>query len=242
MSPEGLVTYAEAVNGALHRLQSTGLFTDQFFANHSPMAAEALATLGYGGDVDRWLHVNIARRNYEPLPRPSRSIDARVPDEWRTALGDLERRGDWVELFRSELGNTPWRTVLRTWLRLLPGCSGSLLHGLIRSAHAVRSLGLVAEPSDLQIDELARGLALWATSFKPLRNTAVRRGDLDAATVDDALRHLTAEYCGHYNRDDAVFPDSVDPHHHWAGRDAATVGGSAGRVARAVTAHDRGGQ
>src|SRR5271157_6069259 len=100
-----------------------------------------------------------------------------------------------------------WRTVLRSWwLRLLPGCSGSLLHGLIRSAHAVRSLGLVAEPSDLQIDELARGLALWATSFKPLRNTAVRRGDLDAATVDDALRHLTAEYCGHYNRDDSVFP------------------------------------
>lgn len=207
MSSQGSVTYAEAVDGALDRLRSTGLFIEHFFANHGPMAAEALATLGYCGEVDDWLDTNMARRNYEPLPRPSRPIDSRVPDDWRAALGDLRRSGDWVEMFRRELAEASWREVLQTWWqRLLPGCSGSLVHGLIRSAHAVRSLGDFAQPSDLRIDELARGLALWATSFRPLRTEPPERSDLDASAVDAALSKLTAEYCGHYTATMPSFP------------------------------------
>jgi hypothetical protein len=40
MSP---TTYAQAVNGALDRLQTTGFYLGNTFANHGPMAAEALA-------------------------------------------------------------------------------------------------------------------------------------------------------------------------------------------------------
>ena len=36
-------TYAQAVNGALDRLQTTGFYLGNSFANHGPMAAEALA-------------------------------------------------------------------------------------------------------------------------------------------------------------------------------------------------------
>ncbi len=207
MSCQSPVTYAEAVNGALDRLQSTGLFTERFFANHGPMAAEALATMGYCAEVDDWLDATIARRNYKPLPRPTRPIDDRVPDEWRSALGDLNRSGDWVQVFRAELADTSWREVLQTWwLRLLPGCAGALLHGVIRCAHAVRSLGGVTEPSGLQIDELARGLALWATSFKPLQKELPLPSELNTEAVDEALSHLTAEYCGHYTATMPSFP------------------------------------
>jgi hypothetical protein len=127
--------------------------------------------------------------------------------DWQAALGDRARGGDWVELFRRELADTAWREVLHTWWpRLLPGCAGSLTHGLIRTAHAVRSLRQAAQPSDLQIDELARGLAFWATSFTPLATDVGGGSDLDAAAVDRALSELTAEYAGHYTATMPSFP------------------------------------
>lgn len=50
------------------------------------------------------------------------------------------------------------------WPRLLPGMSDALMHGVIRPAHAVRSLALALAPSDdaLQRGELARALGYWA--------------------------------------------------------------------------------
>jgi hypothetical protein len=198
----GSIDYTEAVNGALDRLRTTGFYLDRFFANHGPMAAEALATLGYCDEVDGWVDANIHHRKHQPLPRPTRPIS-----DWRAALGDRARGGDWVELFRRELAGTAWRDALRTWWpRLLPGCAGSLAHGLIRTAHAVRSLREAAQPGDLQIDELARGLAYWATSFTPLAAGASGGGALEAAAVDRALSELTAEYAGHYVATMPSFP------------------------------------
>ncbi|MBV8964642.1 MAG: DUF4243 domain-containing protein [Mycobacteriaceae bacterium] len=194
----GSTTYAEAVNGALDRLQTTGFYLDRFFANHGPMAAEALATLGYCDEVDGWVDDNIRHRSYPPLPTPWQSIN---DDEgWRQALGDRRRGGDWIELFRRELSDNAWRSVLETWWpRLLPGCAASLTHGLIRTAHAVRSLGAVERPSDLQIDELARGLAFWATGYSATTAEANRPvDDLTSTDVGRALSELTAEYAGHY--------------------------------------------
>ena len=190
----GSLDYTEAVNGALDRLSTTGFYLDHFFANHGPMAAEALAKLGYCAEVDGWVDANIHHRTYGPLPEPTQPIT-----EWQAALGDRNRGGDWVELFRRELSDTAWREVLQSWWpKLLPGCAGSLTHGLIRTAHAVRSVRQAARPSDLQIDELARGLAFWATSFQPLQTDPGVSGDLDAASVDQALSELTAQYAGHY--------------------------------------------
>jgi hypothetical protein len=201
-------TYAEAVNGALDRLQTTGFYLGNTFANHGPMAAEALARLGYCDEVDDWVDDNIHHREYGPLPEPWQPIDAASRKDWQPALGDRKRGGDWVELFRRELAETAWRAVLESWwARLLPGCAGSLTHGLIRTAHAVRSLGAVDTPSDLQIDELARGLAFWATGYSPLPAEIGRRPThVTAAGVDQALSELTAEYAGHFTATMPAFP------------------------------------
>jgi hypothetical protein len=201
------ITYSDAVDGALDRLQTTGYYLGNFFANHGPMAAEALATLGYCDEVDGWLDANIAHRKYLPLPGPSQPIDGQRHDDWQPALGDRNRGGDWVQLFRRELSDASWRQVLQTWWpRLLPGCAGSLTHGLIRTAHAVRTLGRVDEPSALQIDELARGLGFWATGYTPLGSDPGEHRDGDAGTVDGALSELTAEYAGHYATTRPSFP------------------------------------
>lgn len=198
----GSVDYTDAVNGALDRLRATGYYIGDFFANHGPMAAEALATLGYCDEVDGWLDANIRRSNYGPLPDPTQPIV-----DWQAALGDRRRGGDWFDLFSGELADRPWREVLQTWWpRLLPGCAGSLTHGLIRAAHAVRSLREAAQPSELQIDELARGLGFWATVFAPPTTEPGEGGDLGAATVDRALSELTAEYAGHYAATKPSFP------------------------------------
>ena len=200
----GSASYADAVNSALDRLRGTGFYLGEFFANHGPMAAEALAKLGYCDEVDGWLDANLRHRDYRPLPDPTQPIT-----DWQAALGDRSRGGDWVELFRRELADAPWQEVLRSWWpRLLPGCPGALTHGLIRTAHAVRSLREADRPSELQIDELARGLAFWATVFTPLETPPGSDRDLDATAVDRALSELTAEYSGHYA---ATMPSSPIP-------------------------------
>jgi hypothetical protein len=198
----GSVDYIDAVNAALDRLRTTGFYIGNFFANHGPMAAEALAKLGYCDEVESWVDTNIAHRDHAMLPKPSEPIS-----DWRAALGNRNRGGDWMQLFRQELAEAPWRDVLRTWWpRLMPGCVGSLTHGLIRTAHAVRSLRETDRPSELQVDELARALAFWATAFTPLTDDPGGHDDQTAAAVGQALSDLTAEYAGHYAFTKPSFP------------------------------------
>ena len=234
----GCIDYTDAVNGALQRLHTTGFYIGDSFANHAPMAAEALAKLGYCDEVESWVAANLRQRGHRPFPDPAQLIT-----DWRAALGDRSRGGDWVQLFRCELAGTSWREVLRTWWpRLLPGCAGSLSHGLIRTAHAVRSLREAAPPSDLQIDELARALGFWATVFTPLVTDPRRSRDLDAAAVDCALSELTAEYAGHYA---ATMPSFPIPLIHTITAPAAMrlrLGRNTGTTTCRVVRHDRGGQ
>ena len=198
----GSVDYIDAVNAALDRFRTTGFYIGDFFANHGPMAAEALAKLGYCDEVDGWVDANIAHRDHGLLPNPTEPIS-----DWRVALGDRNRGGDWVQLFAHELAEAPWRDVLRTWWpRLLPGCAGSLTHGLIRTAHAVRSLRETDRPSELQIEELGRALAFWATVFASLATDPGPGNDQAVAVVDRALSDLTAEYAGHYAITKPSFP------------------------------------
>ena len=61
-------TYTESVNGALHRLQTTGFYLDNGFANHGPIAAEPLARLGYCQGVDCWVDASIHDRSISRYP------------------------------------------------------------------------------------------------------------------------------------------------------------------------------
>src|ERR1700735_604215 len=63
-------TYDDAVSAALERLGGVGYEWGPSFVNHAPMAAEALARLGYTDDVPGWVEHNIRMRHYYDPPEP----------------------------------------------------------------------------------------------------------------------------------------------------------------------------
>ena len=97
-------------------------------------------------------------------PRPE--VVRGIGDDWRAHLGDARLFGDWTAHLRREAADTDWRSLLlRWWPRLLPGLAASATHGVIRTAHAVRSLRAAGpNPDPLLVDELAQGLAFWAAA------------------------------------------------------------------------------
>jgi hypothetical protein len=132
-------------------------------SNHGPMAAEALLSLGRPEEVEPWVS-RYRKRLVEPPARVER-INQR---NWTEALGEMERSTDWEDFFASELDAEPWRAVLERWtVRLSPGVMAGATHGIIRTAHAVRSLA-ANEASDERLAELGRGLAYWAARYQVL--------------------------------------------------------------------------
>ncbi|WP_233478201.1 questin oxidase family protein [Streptomyces mobaraensis] len=174
MSHVSPVTYHDAVNDALERLDDLGYERGKGvdLANHGPMGAEALALLGHEDEVAHW--VARYRRVMEHHEPPSERFPLSADESsWRPALGDFGRAGDWESLFARELAEAHWRDVLaRWWPRLLPGLFAGLTHGLIRTAHAVRGLSAAGDrPTPYQHRELARGLAYWAARYTELPGT-----------------------------------------------------------------------
>ncbi len=202
------VTYVDAMNEALDRLQGIGYEHGAVLVNHAPMAAEALATLGYSGDeVGSWIERNLRARSYHKRPEPRWSLSTAEAD-WRPELGNFARVADWSALFERELAEQPWETVLHTWWpRLLPGVTGALTHGVIRTAHAVRSIAQANGDDRLQRAELAQGLGYWAARYAVQDEVSAqslssgppegRADDRDSAiaTIDE----LIAESAGHYS-------------------------------------------
>ena len=131
-------------------------------SNHAPMAAEALCAMGRADAVARWLD---GYRN-EMMPRETPHLRI-ARDDWRGALGRVERVADWPAFFENELNKAPWREVVERWTaRLAPGICGAATHGVIRAGHAVR--GLAESESPARRHELADGLGYWATTFQTL--------------------------------------------------------------------------
>lgn len=153
--------------------------------NHGPMAAEVLARRGHEDRIARWVDSYVPR--LVELPKPKRPIGA---TEWRHALGDAGRLGDWVAWFNRELTEAPWRHVLAQWWpRLLPGIAAGATHGAIRVGHAVRNLtGPTPAPS--AISELAQGMAFWAARSRPVPATREPVGTLSAARALDGVPRL----------------------------------------------------
>ncbi|WP_328422216.1 questin oxidase family protein [Micromonospora sp. NBC_00389] len=144
---------------AYERLHRTGPEYEGWLSNHGPMAVEALARHGHEQRVHRWLDDYLGR--LDELPRGLRPLD-----DWRAALGDPKRAGDWLAYFDRELREHPWREVLGTWWpRLLPGIAAGATHGVIRVGHAVRALDS-AEENPQRLTELGQALGYWAARWQ----------------------------------------------------------------------------
>lgn len=179
---------------ALDRLKGTGAEFNGFLANHGPMAAEALVRLGAPDAVPGW--VDRYRTVLDEAPVARGHITA---DEWREHVGDMALLAEWTELLRREFTEAPWREVLlRWWPRFLPGMAASATHGVIRTAHAVRSARLAELDQqrgvpDAIVDELAQGLAFWAARYQPLPGHPSLSGGLSAVDAIAALPRLDPE-------------------------------------------------
>jgi Questin oxidase-like len=177
----------EVLLDALDRLHDTGPEFDGFLANHGPMAAEALIRIGGSDAVTAWVDGYLHRLG--PAPGVVRGIS---DDNWREHLGDVRLTGDWIAYLRRQAGDLSWRDLLRRWWpRLLPGMAASATHGVIRTAHAVRSLRSAGDQADaLLIDELVQGLALWAARYQTLPGDPRLQGGFDAVTATSRLPRL----------------------------------------------------
>jgi hypothetical protein len=187
-SPVRNPTRTDALNDALERLAAYRYLDGPGFACHGPMVAEALSTLGYDGEVALW--VERYKASHAPIAAPpaSRPVDLTSIESRRDALGDASRISDWALAFRHELDEAPWQSLLAEWAaRLLPGYAGGLTHGLLRAAHGVRALASADQPSSLMLDELSRGLAMWAATYLRLPGRVTLHGDL---TLEEALARL----------------------------------------------------
>jgi Questin oxidase-like len=167
---------------ALERLRGTGSEVAGGVApNHGPMAAEALVALGCDDVVVAWS--DRYRRQLDAMPPPRSAVTA---ENWAQALGAIDRFGDWVAFFRTQLADAPWRVVFEEWIgRLLPATPSAGAHGLIRTAHAVRALA--DAETELRVEELGVALGYWAAYHRKLPGTPRLAGTLD---LGDALLRM----------------------------------------------------
>jgi len=175
-----------ALDLALERLARTGPEYSGGLANHAPMAAEALVTLGRSDAVARWVEGYASR-----LQPPPSASDPIPRDAWQPALGRRERVGDWGVFFQRELTEAAWPEVLRLWVpRLAPGFVAVATHGAIRTGHAARALGVRVTPPRLH--ELAEGLAYWAANFTRLPESDAASGKARPSEAIAGLELLPA--------------------------------------------------
>lgn len=170
--------HRQLLDEAYQRLNRTGPEFDDWLSNHGPMAVEALAHNGHADLIHDWIDDYLTQLEAQPGP-----TDPITVDNWREALGNPRRLGDWPAWFTNELAEADWTEVLvRWWPRLLPGIAASATHGVIRVGHAVRTLREHG-PNPLRLEELAYALAYWAARWQPVSRPANPAGELDAAAA-----------------------------------------------------------
>lgn len=153
-----------AIDQALVMLGGCGPeFGENGLSNHGPMAAEALAAMGRSEAVEGWVERYRKRLGGRPA-----NVERISRDGWRAALGELGRVSDWEDFFAAEVDSAPWREVLDTWVpRLSPGIMAAATHGIIRTAHAARSLAADERARERRA-ELVAGLAYWAARYQSM--------------------------------------------------------------------------
>ena len=170
------------LDNALESIADTGPDLRNGLTNHAPMVIEALCALGRQEAIAPWLaHY---RAGMIPWPPERESID---PQNWRTALGRIERVSDWRTFFVKELAAASWREVLDRWVgRFAPAICASATHGVIRVAHAVRALVVAETPA--RIAELAASLGYWAACYQELPTDLSTSQPI--APPSTAIRHV----------------------------------------------------
>ena len=147
-------------------------------ANHCPMTLIALDRMGATPQrIENFAHDYLKRM--EPAPVLGDAIDAQ---NWRQHLGDASAYGDYLGFFRREVGRLNARAALRAYLpELAPGLGAAAFHPIIRTA-----FGVIAEDSD----EIAVGLAYWASRFLALPESTDAAVDVSIAQSEDPAQIL----------------------------------------------------
>jgi hypothetical protein len=176
-----------SIDDALDVLGDRGPEFGSGMSNHGPMVAEALLTLGRPDAV--LPYAENYRRRLDERPALVAVVD---PGAWQDALGDVRRVSDWSAFFVRAIEDEGWQATVRRWVpRLAPGVMAGATHGLIRTAHAVRSLGAAETPARLH--ELAEGLGYWAARYQPLPGSPRGR---DAGLDPAEAMHRLPRYVG----------------------------------------------
>ncbi len=146
----------------LHSLLDAGQAHDAEYgralANHQPMALVALARLGADdAHLARYAQQYAQKVGLRPAPAAQ---SWPLGDEWRPRLGQVKAFALYRDLFRQWLeheGSAGMLGQILPWL--MPGCSASAFHGLIRTAYGLQA-GHAGEVAD--------GVAYWACRYLPL--------------------------------------------------------------------------
>lgn len=163
----------DVLDRALERLEQYGPEFNDGFSNHGPMVAEVLVTLDRPDEVIPWVD------GYAEMLLQRPAVEEEIEKgAFRRALGDFDRFAAWARLFDEELEERRWQDVVVEWTpRLVPGVAAGATHGLIQTAHAVRSIARRETPHRRR--ELARGLAYWAARYQELPGEfSGKNGDL----------------------------------------------------------------
>jgi hypothetical protein len=167
---------------ALERFHRVDLEYGGGLANHGPMGAEALESLGHSALIPAFADI------YAPRLQAFEAGQAIDSAEVDACLGEFARRGDWVATFEARLQGGDWRDVVASYVPgLLAGLFAGAGHGLLRVAHAVRALE--REDSALRRRELAFGLGHWAARYQTLPGLPGSRATADPIPLEEAFEN-----------------------------------------------------
>lgn len=152
-------------------------------SNHAPMAVEALVAIGRADRVIPFIE-SYRKRFSSDYPPKYKSV---TKDNWKEALNDERRTTDWIDFFNREIKENGWKMTVETWSeRLAPGLSAAAAHGLIRTGHAVRSLG--RNENEARKNELAHALAYWAAYYQVLPE--IKNAKNQKLNLSDAIQKV----------------------------------------------------
>jgi hypothetical protein len=156
-------TSLSVLDDALGRVSALEFAPPVRFVSHAAMACEALSTLGLDDVIDDWVEYFEASL----VAAPSAVPPVWHGDfDWEGLVGDSRLLPQWLGYFDASIAEEGWPTVVEQWVpRLMPGLASALFHGVIRTSHAVRAIDRADTPA--RRAELVRGLANWATWFRP---------------------------------------------------------------------------